>query len=650
MESCPPDAPMIAEAPSPDQPPSTEKPETGNENTRLLKLSLAALGVVYGDIGTSPLYALRECFTGEHAVATTPANILGVLSLTFWSLVVVVSVKYLAFVMRADNQGEGGILALTALLRPEHGDNDGDRGRLILLGLFGAALLYGDGMITPAISVLSAVEGLRVATPLFDPYVSPVTVCILVALFLVQRRGTAQVGAIFGPVTLTWFLIIGVLGARGILMQPHVLLAVNPGYAVTFFFDNGSAGLLVLGAVFLVVTGGEALYADMGHFGRRPIRAGWFAIVLPALLLNYFGQGALMLLHPVTARNPFYGLAPGWAIYPLVVLATAATIIASQAVISGCFSLTRQAIQLGFSPRMQIQHTSAEEVGQIYVPTVNWVLMAATIGLVLGFKSSSSLAAAYGIAVTTTMIITTWLFYVVTRRFWHWNRWVALPLATGFLVVDVSYFAGNVIKIEHGGWFSLVVAGAVFTLMATWKRGRQILAERLQIGELQVESLLEDIAANPPLRVPGTAVFMTGRPYGVPTALLHNLKHNKIVHQRVILLTVFTVDAPRVRSEDRIDVTPLDSGFCRVIVRYGFMEDPDIPAALDLVGSDRLEFDLLTTTFFLGRETLLATKRPGMALWRERLFVIMARNAERATIYYRIPPNKVIEIGAQVEL
>jgi KUP system potassium uptake protein len=625
-------------------------PEPGSENSRLLKLSLAALGVVYGDIGTSPLYALRECFSGEHAVETTPANILGVLSLTFWSLIVVVSVKYLIFVMRADNQGEGGILALTALVQPARGDEHRDRGRLVLLGLFGAALLYGDGMITPAISVLSAVEGLRVATPLFDPYVSPLTVFILVALFLVQQRGTAQVGAIFGPVTLTWFLIIAALGARGITMQPHVLVAVNPRYGVAFFTDNGMAGLLVLGAVFLSVTGGEALYADMGHFGKRPIRAGWFAVVLPALLLNYFGQGALVLLHPVTAHNPFYGLAPGWAIYPLVVLATAATIIASQAVISGCFSLTRQAIQLGFSPRMEIQHTSAEEVGQIYVPTVNWILMAATIGLVLGFKSSSSLAAAYGIAVTTTMMITTLLFYVVTRRLWHWGRWVALPLATAFLVVDVSYFAGNVIKVEHGGWFSLVVAGAVFALMSTWKRGRQILAERLRIGELPVQSLLEDIAANPPLRVPGTAVFMTGRAYGVPAALLHNLKHNKVVHQRVILLTVLTVDAPRVRPEDRIDVTPLDMGFYRVIVRFGFMEDPDIPAALSVAGRDRLELDWVTTTFFLSRETLLITERPGMAPWRERLFAFMARNAARAMAYYRIPPDQVIEIGAQVEL
>jgi KUP system potassium uptake protein len=624
--------------------------EAGSETSRLVKLSLVALGVVYGDIGTSPLYALRECFSGEHAVEATPANIFGVLSLTFWSLIVVVSVKYLIFVMRADNQGEGGILALTALVQPARGDQHSGRGHLILLGLFGAALLYGDGMITPAISVLSAVEGLRVATPLFDPYVSPLTVCILVALFLVQQRGTARVGAIFGPVTLTWFLIIAVLGARGIMMQPHVLVAVNPRYAVAFFTENGMAGLLVLGAVFLVVTGGEALYADMGHFGRRPIRVGWFAIVLPALLLNYFGQGALVLLHPVRAHNPFYGLAPSWAIYPLVVLATAATIIASQAVISGCFSLTRQAIQLGFSPRMVIQHTSAEEVGQIYVPTVNWTLMVATIALVLGFKSSSALAAAYGIAVTTTMIITTLLFYVVTRHLWHWGRWVALPVAAGFLVVDVSYFAGNVIKVEHGGWFSLVVAGAVFTLMSTWKRGRQILAERLRIGELPVQSLLEDIAGNPPLRVPGTAVFMTGRAYGVPTALLHNLKHNKVVHQRVILLTVLTVDAPRVGSADRIEVAPLESGFCRVIVRYGFMEDPDIPAALAVATRHGLDLNLMTTTFFLGRETLLVTERPGMALWRERLFAFMARNAARATAYYRIPPTQVIEIGAQVEL
>jgi KUP system potassium uptake protein len=631
-------------------PGSTETPQTSGRNSRFLKLSLAALGVVYGDIGTSPLYALRECFTGEHAVRATPANILGVLSLTFWSLVVVVSLKYLVFVMQADNQGEGGILALTALVQPGRTDKRGERGRLVALGLFGAALLYGDGMITPAISVLSAVEGLRVATPLFDPYVSPLTVGILVTLFLVQKGGTAQVGAIFGPVTLAWFLIIALLGARGVWMQPHVLIAVDPRHAVAFFTANGIAGLLVLGAVFLVVTGGEALYADMGHFGKRPIRTGWFAVVLPALLLNYFGQGALMLFDPGTARNPFYGLAPGWAIYPLVALATAATVIASQAVISGCFSLTRQAIQLGFSPRMEIRHTSAEEVGQIYIPRVNWTLMIATIALVLGFGSSSSLAAAYGIAVTTTMIITTLLFYVVTRDLWHWGRGLALPLATVFLVVDLSYFAGNVIKIEHGGWFSVGVAGAVFTLMSTWKRGRQILAERLRIGELPLKAFLEDIAANPPLRVPGTAVFMTGRAYGVPSALLHNLKHNKVIHQRVILLTTLTVDVPRVAPAERLEVTPLESGFHRAIVRYGFMEGPDIPRVLALAATRGLDLDPMTTTFFLGRETLLVTDRPGMARWREALFAFMARNAARATAYYRLPPNQVIEIGAQVEL
>jgi KUP system potassium uptake protein len=629
---------------------SAEAPPLRARNGRLLRLSLAALGVVYGDIGTSPLYALRECFTGEHGVAPTQANVLGVLSLTFWSLVVVVSVKYLVFVMRADNQGEGGILALTALVQPERTDQRGERGRLVALGLFGAALLYGDGMITPAISVLSAVEGLRVATPLFDPYVYPLTVGILVTLFLIQQRGTAHVGAIFGPVTLAWFLIIALLGARGIAMQPHVLVAVDPRHAVAFFTANGIAGLLVLGAVFLVVTGGEALYADMGHFGKQPIRAGWFAVVLPALLLNYFGQGALVLFDRNSAANPFYGLAPGWAVYPLVVLATAATVIASQAVISGCFSLTRQAIQLGFSPRMEIRHTSAEEVGQIYIPTVNWTLMIATIALVLGFRSSSSLAAAYGIAVTTTMIITTLLFYVVTREFWHWGRWLALPLATVFLVVDLSYFAGNVIKVEHGGWFSVGVAGAVFTLMSTWKRGRQILAERLRIGELPLTAFLEDIAANPPLRVPGTAVFMSGRAYGVPSALLHNLKHNKVIHQRVCLLTVLTVDVPRLRHDERMDVTFLDSGFCRAIVRYGFMEGPDIPAAMALAGAHGLDLDPMTTTFFLGRETLLVTDRPGMARWRETLFAFMARNATRATAYYGIPPGQVIEIGAQVEL
>jgi KUP system potassium uptake protein len=625
-------------------------PPAGGARSRPLALSLAALGVVYGDIGTSPLYALRECFSGEHGVEPTPANVLGVLSLTVWSLLAVVSIKYLAFVMRADNSGEGGILALMALVRPGREGSRGERWFVVVLGLFGAALLYGDGMITPAISVLSAVEGLRVATPFFEPYVVPATLAILVALFVVQRRGTAQIGAIFGPLTLTWFAVIGLLGVGGILAGPRVLTAVNPLHGMLFFARNGVRGFLVLGAVFLVVTGAEALYADMGHFGRTPIRLGWFGVVLPALLLNYLGQGALLLARPETAENPFYRLAPSWALYPLVLLATIATVIASQAVISGCFSLTRQAVQLGFSPRIKVEHTSPKEIGQIYLPAVNWVLMVATMGLVLGFRSSSALAAAYGIAVTTTMIITTLLFYVVTRAVWSWSRFLAIPVAAAFLILDVSYFAANLIKIEHGGWFPLLVAGGVFTLMSTWKRGRQLLAERLRVGELPIDTLLQDIAANPPLRVPGTAVFMTARAYGVPPALLHNLKHNHVLHQRVVLLTALTIEVPRVPWEERIDVEKLDGGFYRVLVRYGFMQDPNIPAALVGARSKGLDIDPMTTTFFIGRETLLATTRPGMALWRERLFAIMARNAARPTAFYRIPATQVIEIGTQVEL
>ncbi len=607
----------------------------------LSALALGALGIVYGDVGTSPLYAVRECFYGEHAVATSAANVLAILSLIFWSLMVVISFKYLALVMRADNRGEGGILALVALIRSKS-EQKGDRWILIGLGLFGGALLYGDGMITPAISVLSAIEGIEVAAPSLQPYVIPLTIAVLVALFLVQPLGTMRVGRLFGPITLVWFVTIALLGLNGIRQEPRVLAALNPWHALHFFERNGIHGLLVLGAVFLVVTGGEALYADMGHFGKQPIRAAWFAVVLPALLLNYFGQGALLLADPTATQSPFYLLAPDWAVVPLVVLATAATVIASQAVISGCFSLTRQAIQLGFSPRMNIKHSSPHAIGQIYIPFINWALMLATIGLVVGFGSSSRLAAAYGIAVTLTMIITTLLLYEVTRELWLWSRWVALPLATGLLIVDVAFFIANVAKIEHGGWVPLLVAGAVFTLLSTWKRGRQILAERLHIGELPVKLFLEDIAANPPLRVPGTAVFLSSRAYGVPAALLHNLKHNKVVHDRVVLLTVVTAEVPRIPSAERVDLQPLAAGFWRFVVRYGFMEDPDIPDAIDQARNGGLDLDPMTTTFFLGRETLIVTNRPGMALWREKLFALMARNALPPTKFYNIPSNQVI--------
>lgn len=625
----------------------------------LLVLSLGALGVVYGDIGTSPLYALRECFFGEYAIVPTPANVLGVLSLILWALIIVISIKYLAFILRADNNGEGGIIALMSLVHPEHGSarGAGPRGArrrrmaLVLTGLFGAALLYGDGMITPAISVLSAVEGLEVATPVFEPYILPITIAILIALFLFQRRGTGGIGAVFGPITLVWLITLAVLGLRSVVRAPAVLAAVNPLHAAGFFVRNEIEGFFVLGAVFLVVTGGEALYADMGHFGTRPIRLSWFGLVLPALLLNYFGQGALLLQNPNAAHNPFYRLAPEWAVIPLVGLATAATIIASQAVISGAFSLTRQAIQLGYSPRLQIEHTSAEEIGQIFMPRVNWALMLAAIGLVIGFRSSSDLAAAYGVAVSTDMAITTLIFAVVAWELWGWSRWLVGALAAGFLVVDLSFFGANIIKVAAGGWFPIAIAGAVFTLMSTWRRGRQILAQRLRQGALPFDRFLESVRRRQPTRVSGTAVFMIGSPEGTPPTLLHNLKHNKVLHDQVVLLTVVTEEVPHVGRAERLEVEALGDGFYRVIAHYGFMEDPNVPRLLELTKAKGLEMKLMDTTFFLGRERLIATKRrKGMAVWRERLFAFMSRNAQPATAFFRIPPNRVVELGAQVEL
>jgi len=621
----------------------------------LAVLSLAALGVVYGDIGTSPLYAIRECFHGDYRVPLSHGNILGVLSLIFWALAIVISVKYLIFILRADNRGEGGILALMSLIHPEHGPGRpaGARWRwtLVALGLFGAALLYGDGMITPAISVLSAVEGLKVATPVFEPYVIPITILILITLFALQRRGTGGVGAIFGPVTLVWFLSLAALGVWGLIQYPAVLLAINPWYAARFFLTNHEAGFLVLGAVVLVVTGGEALYADMGHFGTRPIRLTWFALVLPSLLLNYFGQGALLLSHPEATDNPFYRLAPDWALYPMVVLATAATVIASQAIISGAFSLTRQAIQLGFSPRMEIRHTSAREIGQIYIPEINWVLMVATIGLVLGFRSSSHLAAAYGVAVTTTMVITTIIFYVVTRELWGWKRWLSISLCAAFLFVDLAFFSSSLIKVEHGGWFPLLVALAIYTLMSTWRRGRKILAARLHDRTLAVGQFLQDPALGEFPRVPGTAVFMTGNPYGsIPPALLHNIRHNRVLHERVVLLTVVTEEVPRVDPVDRLEVEALGQGFFRLVAHYGFMESPHVPELLAGVEAPGFDVDPRRVSYFLGREKLIPTAKPGMAMWREHLFALMSRNAQGATSYYHLPSNQVVELGAQVEI
>ena len=622
----------------------------GHHRLHLLTLALSALGVVYGDIGTSPLYALRECFHGPYAVPPTPANILGVLSLIVWSLVLIISIKYLAFVLRADNHGEGGILALTALIRPAQSDASGRRRLLVMLGLFGAALFYGDAIITPAISVLSAVEGLKVATPFFTPYILPLTILILIVLFLFQQQGTARIGTLFGPVTLVWFLVLALLGLSQIVRTPDVIAAINPFYAVRFFIENGGRGFLVLGAVFLVVTGGEALYADMGHFGIRPIRLAWFGLVLPALLLNYFCQGALLLYHPDAAETLFYHLVPSWGLYPLVVLATLATVIASQAVISGAFSLTYQAVQLGYSPRVRIRHTSAREIGQIYIPGANWALMLACIGLVVGFRSSSNLASAYGIAVTATMGITSILLYVVARERWGWSRLTAGLLIAFFLVADLGFFGANSLKILHGGWFPLVVAGGLYTLMSTWWQGRRILAQRLQTALLPLDRFLQDIRERQPLRVPGTAVFMYGRPTGTPPALLRNLAHNKVLHERIVVLTVVTEDIARVPAQERMTFQSLGEEFYHVVAHYGFMESLDIPDLLNQVKRYGVQLEMEAITYFLSRETLLATHKPGMMIWREQLFALMSRNAQSAMTFFRIPPDQVVEMGSQVEL
>ena len=614
------------------------------------RLVLTALGVVYGDIGTSPLYAVRECFRGAGGLAVSAANVLGILSLIFWSLILVISLKYLLFVMDADNRGEGGILALTTLvlrirkIKPV---------RLLVLGtlgLFGAALLYGDGMITPAISVLSAVEGLNAATPLFQPYVIPIALFILVLLFSFQHHGTAGIGAVFGPVMLIWFMVIGLLGLVSVLHNPRVLAAFDPRYAWAVFSHNGWRAFVVLGTVFLVVTGGEALYADMGHFGKRPIQTGWFAFVFPALLLNYFGQGALLLGHPGTVENLFYKLAPAWALYPMVMLATAATVIASQAVISGAFSLTRQAVQLGYCPRLAIVHTSQEQIGQVYVPSVNWLLMLGTVGLVLGFRHSGSLAAAYGIAVSATMVITTILMFFVAHRRWKWHLAVALPVCAGLLCVDLAFFSSNITKVVSGGWVPLLVASTVFAVMTTWKQGRRLLKRKLDARVVRLKTFLNEISGQNPIRVPGTAVFLTANPNGVPTTLVSNFRHNKILHAQVILLNVTTREIPRVFPSERIDVQDIGNGFFRVMLNYGFSEHPDIPKALKKLRIAGVPFDPEQTTFFLGRENLLVGKDAAMPAWRRQLFVFLSRSARDATKFFRIPSRQVIELGVQVEL
>jgi KUP system potassium uptake protein len=611
-----------------------------------LKLALAALGVVYGDIGTSPLYAMRECFHEEYGIAVTHDNVMGILSLIFWALTLIVSLKYVAYVLRADNKGEGGILALMALASAAL------RGKrvypvLIALGVFGSALLYGDGVITPAISVLSAVEGLEIAAPSLEHVVIPITILILIGLFAMQRRGTGGLGAVFGPIMLLWFLSLFGFGLYRALQHPSVMASINPLYAARFLGEHGAIGLLVLGAVVLVVTGGEALYADLGHFGRKPIRLAWYGIASPALLMNYFGQGSLLLDDPKAVENPFFKMVPHLALYPMVFLSTAATVIASQALISGAFSLTSQGTMLGLLPRVSIKHTSADERGQIYVPFVNWALCLATIGLVLGFKSSSNLAAAYGIAVTLTMVITTILAYFLVRHVWGWGIPRAAAVSAVFLAPELVFMGANAIKIEHGGWFPLVVGGLIFAMMLTWKRGREILAQRFRENLLPLTDFFDLMHVDIPARVPGTAVFMVSSRDGTPPALLHNFMHNRVVHQHIVLLTVVTSESARVSEEDRFTLEDLDHGFIRLVGRYGFMEQPDAPRLL-------LDAGVITsvehTTFFLGRENLIATQHPGMARWRVGLFAFLTRNAQPATKFFNIPPDRVFEIGAQIEL
>jgi KUP system potassium uptake protein len=639
---------MMASGPAAVESGVSDHPDHHDHHKNLAALALAALGVVYGDIGTSPLYALRECFHGPHAIEVSEGTVLGVLSLLFWALIFVISIKYMIFVLKADNRGEGGILALTSLAIPKPLQQS--RYILLAIGIFGAALLYGDGVITPAISVLSAVEGLKLATPLFEPYVIPITIAILIALFMAQKFGTAKIGAVFGPVILLWFTMIGLLGINGIFENPHVLLAINPAYGLDFFIHHKIEAYYTMGALFLVVTGGEALYADMGHFGKKPIRLAWFAVVLPGLILNYFGQGALLLSDPAASENPFYLLAPSWALLPMVILATGSTVIASQALISGVFSLTRQAIQLGLCPRMQIVHTSSREIGQIYLPHVNWALFIGTIWLVMSFETSSNLAAAYGISVSATMVITTILMFVVSRHVWKWPTWLSLLLSLSFVCVDLMFFSANVIKVRQGGYVPLAIGAAMFTLATTWKRGRQILADRLRTSVVRLQDFLRQIESANLARVPGVAVFMVGDPETTPPALVHNVKHNKVLHETVLILTVTTKEVPTVVKEERLKVEKIKDGFYRVLAKYGFMDSPDIPEIIDDLREAGLPIRMESATFFLGRETLIASDNPGMAIWREHLFSFMSRNAQRATAFFNIPAGQVIEVGMEVEL
>jgi KUP system potassium uptake protein len=614
-------------------------------------LAITALGVVFGDIGTSPLYAVRECFFGDHSIALTNANVIGVMSVIFWALFLSISIKYMHYVLHADNKGEGGTLALMALASRKGADLPIRISWLIsLLGILGASLLYADGMLTPAVSVLSAVEGLEVATPLFKPWVIPITCLILIVLFLFQKHGTAKIGAVFGPIVSVWFITIAILGVTNIIKAPAVLEAINPLHAAHFLWIEGWEAFVVLGSVFLALTGGEALYADMGHFGRNPIKRGWFWIVAPALMLNYFGQGSLLLLRPEGIENPFFALVPSWALYPVIVLATLTTCIASQAVITGAFSVTRQAIQLGYLPRFEIRHTSSETMGQIYVPRINLALLIMTLTLVLSFGSSSKLASAYGLAVATDMVITSILMFVVTWRIWRWSLPLCIVVSTALLFMDLSFLFANLLKVANGGWFPLLVALSLFIIMTTWHRGRELLAERLREKSIPLSNFIRQFDEALPLRVPGTAIFLTGASRGTPLPLLHNYQHNKILHEKVILVTIATEPVPTVPTEERISITDRGHNVFRVVASYGFMDSPSVKDALEACKKAGLEIDMENASFFVGKETILATARPGMSLWREKLFAFMSRNAQRATAFYKIPPNQVFEIGLQIEI
>jgi KUP system potassium uptake protein len=624
--------------------------EAASGGAKRAGLALAALGVVYGDIGTSPLYTMRECFHGPHAILATRANVLGVLSLILWSLLLIVSLKYLMFVLRADNRGEGGILALMALAVPDRNDRRRRTQLLLALGIFGAGLLYGDGIITPSMTVLSAVEGLNVATHAFEPYVELLAVGILVGLFAVQRHGTGRVGVAFGPVMVAWFVVLGVFGARELVNNPEVLWALNPMMGLRFLVENGWHVFVVIGSVFLAVTGAEALYADLGHFGVTPIRRAWFSLVLPGLVLNYLGQGALLLRHPAASHNPFYLLAPAWALYPLVILATAAAVIASQALITGVYSLTMQAVQLGFLPRLAVTHTSSHQRGQIYVPLANIVLLLACCSLVFGFGTSSHLAAAYGIAVTLTMVITTLLFSVVAHDRWGWPAWKVAAWATPFLGLELAYCGANFLKVGQGGWVPLVLGGALFVIMVTWRKGRQLLHERLKTPAMPLDLLMQDLQRGSVTRVRGTAVFMSSDPRGAPLALLHNLKHNAVLHERNVILTITITEDARVEPVGRVQVENLGINFYRVTGRYGFMEQPAVPELLLQCAAQGLKIEIQRTTFFLSSETIVRGTAPGMARWRARLFALLARNSQRATAFFGLPPNRVVELGMQVEM